>query len=359
MNNSFLFIKGAEFCDVRMQKYLKYFKQNQIPYLCWGWLRKDTIKPLDSNNIYYLLKGGGYASNKLIVYYLVWMVVLFFRALFSRKIKSYNIVAVNFDSALPVFFASIIRRFSYSYEILDEFSLSYNFPAPIRFFTQKIDHLIMHHAKVVIHVDVNRITYKNCKYIVIENSPYDFYNGQEKDYSKVTHSFVVSGYLSPIRCVESILHFAELHPNINFIIAGEILDNSLTTPIKSLPNVVYYNFMPQDKLFELIQNCAGIFSLYRPNIQINRLAASNKVYDAMMLGIPVITNPEVINSSFILENKIGLTINADYDETWDKLVSPTFLHDAEILGRNGRHLYLERYVFDKMIKDIFIPAVCQ
>lgn len=70
--------------------------------------------------------------------------------------------------------------------------------------------------------------------------------------------------------------------------------------------MTYYDRMPQAELFDKLIDCCGIFSLYDPKLEINRLAASNKVYDAMMLGIPVITNPEVTNS--VLLKNMGLAL---------------------------------------------------
>lgn len=115
--------------------------------------------------------------------------------------------------------------------------------------------------------------------------------------------------------------------------------------------------MPQEKLFELMLSCCAIFSLYNPAIEINKLAASNKVYDAMMLGIPVITNKEVINSKFILENKIGFVINYECDATWDILINDNFLDMCKTLGKNGRKLYLKDYLFGNLVKNRLLPEL--
>ena len=283
------------------------------------------------------------------------MTVLCFRLLFLKNIRQYHIVAVNFDSALPVFFASRLRRFPYVYEVLDEFALSYNFPKPIKKIAQSLDHLAMRHAKFVIHVDTNRVNYDKCRSVIIENAPFDFYEGKEKNYDSLAHSFAIIGHLSEIRGIDSILLFAKNHPEISFIMIGGIKSSKYKSMLQDYPNISYHPFMEQRKVFELIQNCCGIFSLYAPTTEINRLAASNKVYDAMMLGVPVITNQEVLNSKFIKEHEIGIIVDYVCNETWDFLVADDYLQIAQKLGKNGRALYLKKYRFDLMLTERFFP----
>ena len=107
----------------------------------------------------------------------------------------------------------------------------------------------------------------------------------------------------------------------------------------------------------MMTNCCAIFSLYDPSVEINRLAASNKVYDAMMFGIPVITNKEVINSGFIKEHHIGFVIDYDYNETWACLTNGDFLVNVQKMGSNGRDLYLNKYQFSELVKQRLLPVL--
>ena len=113
----------------------------------------------------------------------------------------------------------------------------------------------------------------------------------------------------------------------------------------------------QNKLFEYLRHCCGIFSLYNPVLEINRLAASNKVYDAMMMGIPVITNPEVINSKKIKEYNVGIIVDYVFNSSWDILKSPNWLNDCKRIGKNGRKIYLEQYEFKKLVEERLLPIL--
>lgn len=355
MDKAFLFIKGSNFSDVRMQKYFAYFKCKNIPAYFWGWDRDRTADDDKAPNVKHIFHGGGYGTKKLPLLYCLWMVILFFRILFLKNIRNYNIVAVNFDAVIPICFASFFRRFSFVYELLDEFALSYNFPGPVKRFVRALDHLAMRRADFVIHVDANRVNYDKCKYIIIENAPFDFYEGTKKKSGEMQHAFAVTGLLTNIRGMDSIFQFAHAHPELLFLMIGPVRDARYEQLLREHSNIRHYPFMDQRKLFEIIHNCAGIFSLYAPTSEINRLAASNKVYDAMMLGIPVITNREVLNAAFIEKNRFGVIVDYTCNESWNCLASQDYLQKAVILGRNGRALYLQKYRFDVMLEERFLP----
>lgn len=354
MSKTFLFIKGGGIKNVRLSKYRTYLSSHGIPAEYWVWERLKAKNP--DPDVHVLLSGGGFGGKRLFIGYLCWMAILFFKTLFSRRIGTYNIVAINFDAALPVALAACFRRVPYCYEIRDEFALSYRWPPAVKRMIQGIDHWLMRRAKLVIHVDANRVTYLHCNSIVIENTPFDHFKGGMREYSSIRHRFAVIGNLSPIRGMESIAEFARKHPEIGFLFVGVFYEGKVSHLFDGLSNVERMDYMPQEKLFSVMEDCCGIFSLYDPSLEINRLAASNKVYDAMMMGIPVITNPEVVNSSFIVDQGIGLTVHYGFDRTWDALANPGFPKQAGEMGRKGRSLYLEKYrfevLFERLLKEL-------
>jgi hypothetical protein len=345
-----LYIKGSTVNDVRLQKFISFFRSISILVMFWGW---DRMNEDNSNKeqIFYLLKRGGYNNKFLFLYYPLWMIIVFFKTLFFKKIKNYNIICINFECGLPVYLASHFRKIDYIYEVYDEFALSHNFPAFFKKILIKLDHKIIDKAKYIIHVDENRVSYQLSKSVVVENTPFDYYKDKKKDYGKIKHSFAIIGNISNTRGIDQIFLFARDNPHIDFILAGTFYDEKYKSVLLSLSNVRYYDRMPQNELFPLLEECCGIFSLYNPILEINRLAASNKVYDAMMLGIPVITNPEVVNSAFIKEKSVGIILNYNYDLSWHLLSRTDFIEKAIEIGRRGRQLYLEKYQFEKLIKN--------
>ena len=352
-----LYIKGSSSRDVRLRKFLYYFINNNMKVSFWGWDRNCENQMIDGVSTKYIHHGGSRSKKQAMINYLIWMIKLFFKLLFTKNLKKYNIIAINFDSCFPIYVISKIRKIKFFYEVYDEFALSYNFSSRIKNVIRKLDHKIMDQATKVIHVDSNRCLYDK-KYIIIENTPYDFLNGVERDYSQLERTFAIIGYFSPTRGLDQIYKFAKNNPQLNFLLVGVFANNEeYKEKFSNLNNVIRHDFMPQEKLFELMLSCCAIFSLYNPAIEINKLAASNKVYDAMMLGIPVITNKEVINSKFILENKIGFVINYECDATWDILINDNFLDMCKTLGKNGRKLYLKDYLFGNLVKNRLLPEL--
>ena len=351
-----LYIKGSPIDDVRIQKFISFFRSKCIDVYFWGWDRTAKKEP-KCDKVKYLLIGGGFGGKLLLLYYPIWMFVLFCNFIFIRNLKKYTIIAINFECAFPLFLASKFRNIPYIYEVYDEFAISHKFSSWLKRILVKIDHKIMKNAEFVIHVDNNRIRYNKCKTIVVENSPYDYFEGKVRDYEAVNHSFAIIGNISKTRGIDQIFLFAQKYPNISFLLAGTFYDTIYKNKLLSLPNVIYYDRMPQEELFEKIIDCCGIFSLYDPQLEINRLAASNKVYDAMMLGIPVITNPEVANSAFIKEHEVGVVVDYKFNETWDFLADSKFVEFAKTIGKNGRNLYLKEYRFEKMLENRLLPLI--
>lgn len=354
---SIIYIKGSEINDVRLQKFLSFFVEEKKEIAFWGWSRLREKKTMKGVSASYLLSGGGYGKRgKLFFYYFLWFFVVFFKCI-RTNLKDKIIIAIDFDSALPVFLASKFKKINFIYEIYDDFALRYKFPSSIKKFVHKVDIKIMKKSYCVIHVDANRVTFKDCNWIVLENTPIDIFDGENRNYEEIENLFAVIGHLSKQRGLVPIFEFAKHNPAIRFLVVGRFIEEEDRNAFKCLPNVEYYDYMLQNELFKKMGRCCSIFSLYDPSVEINRLAASNKVYDAMMFGIPVITNKEVINSGFIKDNNLGFVVDYNYNETWDCLTNDQFMKNVKKMGMNGRNMYLKQYQFAELVKQRLIPVL--
>jgi glycosyltransferase involved in cell wall biosynthesis len=356
-----IIIKASDSFDTRTNKFVHVFKKYGYSLEFVGIKRHKKLEENKNyQNIKYLFNINQGLPNKpkMILIYLFWIVYLFFHLFINGKYYSkHPILVINFDSAISVYFYSLFFKCTYYYDIHDELALSHNFPKNIKKYLKIIDYKIRKRAKVVIHVDKNRISeIDSNNFIILENSPLDYFNNT---YIKpnLKHCFAVTGYLTRQRGVREILKFAKINSHIEFILAGFIQDEELLKSYRILNNLKYLGFIPQNELFTKIKNCCGIFSLYEPTIEINKLAASNKLYDALMLGIPVITNYGVENSEIVHKYNVGIVINYTYDNSWEILSKPDFIQIAEKIGQNGRKLYLEGYKFDDMVKQRFLPIL--
>ena len=353
-----LYLISTSSTDVRLRKFLKFFVNRRIRVTFWGWDRKNINHVEAGVNTHYLLHNGTNSKKQTLLYYFLWMIKLFFKLLFKRDLRNYNIIAIHFESGFPILLVSLLRNIRYFYEVYDELSLSVNYPDVIKGIIRFVDRMIMKRAVKIIHVDQNRCLYNKENCIVIENTPYDFFKGGERDYSDLEKMFAVVGYFSPTRGLDQIYKFASKNRHYKFILVGNFVNNDeIEQKFDKLDNIIKYEFMSQEQLFGLMKKCCAIFSLYEPSLEINKLAASNKVYDAMMLGVPVITNHEVLNSKYIQENRIGFVVNYTCDESWNVLEEDNILEKCKEIGKNGREIYLLKYRFENLIEHNLMPVL--
>jgi glycosyltransferase involved in cell wall biosynthesis len=95
-----------------------------------------------------------------------------------------------------------------------------------------------------------------------------------------------------------------------------------------------------------------MIAVYSLDVPSNSVTMHNKTYEAMMCGIPLITN---LSPEFVKE--IGFGITVDYnsiDEIRSALIS---LRDnpelRKALGKNGRTAFLEKYNWKETEKDLY------
>lgn len=350
--------------DVRLLKISRFLfnKGFQLSFL--GWDRSGNEPTEDSNfiNIEYVLK---YMSNNKIQLFFSYFLFVFKTTLkLNNRIKKEKrentetviYYAINFLGGLSIYFNSLFHPdLIYIYDIYDEFSKSYRFPFFIKKIINRLDYKVRKRAIKIIHVEENRVDSKDKNYIIIRNTPFDFYKNDYVEEEK-EKTFAITGWLNKTRGMESIYLFARDNSDFKFIIAGQFKDKNIENKFKSLNNVEIYDFMEQDKLFNLIKKCRGIFSLYDPTIEINRLAASNKLYDAMMLGIPVIVNKEIEAAQFVKKHNIGFIVDYFYNNTWDILTNND-VNMINKLGSNGRKLYSKEYEFNSQVEKVFMPIL--
>ncbi|PIE49112.1 MAG: hypothetical protein CSA39_04390 [Flavobacteriales bacterium] len=333
--------------QVRVRKFIKYFDSRNIELTFFCWLR-DKVKETNFTRETFIFKGGGNANKRLVFYYPLWSIILFFTLLRKIKNNKTNVIfTIDFDSAIAVYFFSFFKpKVRYIYDIHDDFALRYNFPKLIKTLISKMDDKIKKRAFKVIHVDENRIRKGDSNYVIVYNSQEDFYreNGSELQLNAV---FAFTGLIGKTRGALSVINFAKKNPKVKIIVAGKVIDQ-YGKQLTELPNVDFLGYVTQDVLFEKIKNCNGIFSLYDPSNEINILAASNKVYDAMMLGVPVIINKGLSVEEFVKSNFLGYTVNFDFDNTWNKLLNLD-LEDLKAIRENGRNLYLDNYTYENNI----------
>ncbi len=130
-------------------------------------------------------------------------------------------------------------------------------------------------------------------------------------------------------------------------------NKTLMERISEIPNIRYLGLVEQDKFIDLETSCDVMIALYDLNIQpIYNYGMANKILEAMMCSLPVITN---IVPEFIHDTGCGIVV--EYSNVEQIKQAIIALRDNPKLrkefGDNGRKAYIEKYNWTNMEKKLY------
>ena len=124
---------------------------------------------------------------------------------------------------------------------------------------------------------------------------------------------------------------------------------------KGISNVEFYGEFKKCQIINIYREKADIVNIFRKSSEINRNALPNKLYDAVMAGIPVVvfSHNEAI-AEYVNKYNLGIVLE-DKDKIGDDLIEGyrEIDHDTYIIGR---HSFLKLVLtdfrhFEAMLKD--------
>ena len=209
------------------------------------------------------------------------------------------------------------------------------------FYANKSDTLITVSDKIFLTF---RKKPKNC--VTIMNCPED--SLPDRPRSEISgYRLLYTGAIRQGRGLEILCDLLVDLKDTELVVTGKIKDLKLKNKIDRITNIKYQGFLDRNELLELEANCDVMIALYDLKLQSQyEYGMANKVLEAMMCGIPVITNisPDLIN-----DTKCGIVVH--YDNIHQiKSAIITLRDDPELrklYAKNGRQAYLEKYNWDK------------
>ncbi len=133
------------------------------------------------------------------------------------------------------------------------------------------------------------------------------------------------------------------------VVAGHGPDEGDLVPaIESSPAALFLGNLPYDEVLGWTASCDAVAALYDPGIPNNRLASPNKVFEAMMLRKPVITNDGIALAVLVRREGIGVVARYGDAASVQNALEELMLSPARCveMGARGRRLYEERYRWD-------------
>lgn len=162
---------------------------------------------------------------------------------------------------------------------------------------------------------------------------------------------VYVGLLQVERGLMDLLTLLQNHPDWHLDLAGFGGDQeAILARASDLPNVHWHGRISYQHALALSRKADLIWALYDPAIPNHRYASPNKLFEAMMLGVPVLVARHTHIDDLVTRERCGLIVDYGNLAALDAVLA-TLQRDLQVrktLGINGRRAYQERYRWDNM-----------
>jgi glycosyltransferase involved in cell wall biosynthesis len=291
-----------------------------------------------------------FGRPSLILYYpLFWTWILF--KLFADRPSVVH--AIDLDTLLPCTLYKLILRKRLVYDVHDRFG-GYVPPKFNRLYKaiNLVEELLSKQADVLVTVSEKvertfRFRPKNCHIIMNLSEDYDLKRKPRDDIL----TLVYTGLICKDQGLEIVTAAVEGLNGVRLALAGRVADKELLDRMTKLPNVKYVGLLERAKSLELEASSDAMVVLYDLQYRKNQLSSPNKIFEAMMCGIPLITNMEV---DLVKETDCGIIVQYNIDQVRDAIIK--LRDDSQLrnrLGNNGRKAFVEKYNWNNMEKKLY------
>lgn len=284
-----------------------------------------------------------------------------------RHAREYDILhACDFDTILPALWAGRLYGKRVVYDIFDFYADHLRrTPGWIKNWIRRRDLRAIDQADAVILCDDARreqIAGSHPRHLeVIYNSPED-----ERDFlpafqpsPKGVLRLSYVGLMHVERMLLETLEVLSRHPQWTLDMAGFGGDEPvILEKLHTLPNTVWHGRVPYRKALELSQNADVLFALYDPGVLNNRYSSPNKLFEAMMLGKPIVVAQGTNVDRIVEEWDMGIAIPYGDVDALDKALS-RLAEDPELrerMGKAARRAYETRFgwkVMEQRLIDLY------
>lgn len=347
--------------DPRLAKEITSFINNgyRVTMICWDREHKSVSDFTNFNPNYHeiSLRIKAPCGPRIVPFWPLWWLFVGYQLIVNR----YDVIhAINFDSIIPSGIIAKIRNKSIVYEMFDPYEDLISMPLFLRNILLFIDKFFMRIAKAVIVVDESRIREFNGipnKVVVIYNSPPDSIkklnlNIKNSNIFKIFYA----GMIDRSRPLDKMIDAIRAIDGVELTIAGfgenakEIEQLSLKYPKK----VRYIGRINYEAVINHTLSSDLLFSFYNFNIPVARFAASNKLFEAMMCGKPILVSSYSAMADIVERENCGLAVdNRSIEEIRNSVEK--LKRDRDLcfeLGLNGRKAYETKYNWTIMEKRL-------
>ena len=273
----------------------------------------------------------------------------------------YHVVhACDFDTILPALVAKALWRKRVVYDVFDFYvEMLRATPRVIKILIRALDLWAMGKADAVILADDSRKAQisgaRPRKIEVIVNTPEDGridtagFSETKPQWSQLHLVFV--GLLQLERGMLEILEILSKRPDWSMDLAGFGGDQAvILSRASSMQNVKFHGRVPYKRALALSSLADVIVATYDPSIPNHRYSSPNKLFEAMMLGKPVVVAEHTNMDRIVRAYNCGLVIPYGDVEALEETLA-RLARDEELrsnLGTAGRRAYDEVFSWNRM-----------
>ena len=294
-----------------------------------------------------------FGSSSLLFYLPFFWIWVFFKL---AAIRPTIVHACDLDTMIPSYIYKILFRKKLIFDVFDRYGMAYLYTSKIlRSLTDSLEEFLAKRSDVLIvtsqkFLESFRKKPQNCD--IILNCPQDHKISSIKPNHNQTFTLVYTGPIQKDRGIERITEAIKDLDGVEFVLAGRITDEVLLQQVTKLPNVEYKGILRHIDALNLEAAGDVMISLYNLIVPNYDLAIANKTFEAMMLGLPVITN-----IALELIDEVDCGIKVQYDDLAQIKSTITSLRDnyelRKKLGANGRHAFEQKYNWNTMEQKLF------
>jgi glycosyltransferase involved in cell wall biosynthesis len=160
---------------------------------------------------------------------------------------------------------------------------------------------------------------------------------------KNSFRLLFTGHIRPKRGLEILPNIVKDLKEIELIIVGRVENKKLLDNISGIPNIKYLGYLDHNNVIDLEASSDVMIALYDSNLQIqHKYGMADKILEAMMCGLPIITN---IAHEIVKDTECGIIVEYNNTEQIRKAII-SLRDNPELrkkLGDNGRKAFLEKY----------------
>jgi glycosyltransferase involved in cell wall biosynthesis len=160
------------------------------------------------------------------------------------------------------------------------------------------------------------------------------------------------GIMDLSRGLSEMLDIVSDHPDFSLELAGfGEHEKEVAAKADAIPNVTFYGRVDYDKALDISAVSDVLFAIYDPKVPLHRYSSPNKLFEAMMLGKPIIVARDTGMDKLVEKHQLGIVVEygnkVELANALDQIAAMEE-SDKSSLAARSKSIFKENYCWDIM-----------